>query len=64
MKVHQRRCPRQLDPFDLPLFASAERRLARPLPLLAWRIRNRFGLSPATALVTAELAGFPTEAGR
>ena len=37
------------------------RRSADPLP--ARRIRDRFGLSPATAIATAELAGFPTEGG-
>ena len=46
------------------LFAGAGRRLARPLPLPARSIRDRFGLSPATAVVTAELAGFSTEGDR
>ena len=56
--------PRQLPVYDLPLFAHAERRLARPLPLPARRIRNRFGLSPAAAVITAELAGFAMEGDR
>jgi hypothetical protein len=56
-KLHHR--PRPLNGEDLPLFANgSERRLARPLPLPARRIRDRFGLPPAVAVVTAELAGF------
>jgi hypothetical protein len=59
MKLHYR--SQHLNAEDLPLFAWAaitERRLARPLPFPAHRIRVRFGLSPAASLVTAELAGF------
>jgi hypothetical protein len=59
--LHRGPIPKQLSPDSLPLFAAAGRRLARPLPLPARRIHDRFGLSPATAVVTAELAGFPTE---
>jgi hypothetical protein len=62
MKLRHR--PRQLNADDLPLFASAERRLARPLNLPARRIRERFGLSPAAAAITAELAGFTMEGVR
>jgi hypothetical protein len=62
--LHRRPIPKQLSPDSLPLFTAADRRFARPLPLPARRIRDRFGLSPATAIVTAELAGFPTEGGR
>ena len=44
------------------LFEWAEHQLRNyRLPLPARRIRDRFGLSPATAIVTAELAGFATE---
>jgi hypothetical protein len=43
------------------LFAIAERRLVRPLTLPARRICHRFGLSPATAVTVAELAGFRVE---
>jgi hypothetical protein len=60
-KLHHRDLPKQLSPESLPLFVAAGRRFARPLPLPARRIRDRFGLSPATAIVTAELAGFATE---
>ena len=63
-KLHHGALPKQLSAESLPLFAAAGRRLARPLPLPVRRIRDRFGLSPATALVTAELAGFSTEARR
>ena len=59
MKLRHRTC--QFNTDDLPLFAfvqNAERRLARPLPLPARRIRDRFGLSAAAAAITAELAGF------
>ena len=59
MKLRYR--SRQLKADDLPLFAWAaviERRFFRPLPLPAHRIRQRFGLSPAVSLLTAELAGF------
>jgi hypothetical protein len=51
-------CRQQLNVDSLPLFADAERRLARPLSFPARRIRQRFGLSWAAAVVTAELAGF------
>ncbi len=60
--LHHR--PQRLNASDLPLFAwaaIAERRYARPLPLPARRIRDRFGLSPAVATITAELAGFAME---
>jgi hypothetical protein len=43
------------------LFAAADGRLGRPLPLPARRIRDRFGLTPAAAAITAELAGFLME---
>jgi hypothetical protein len=50
-----------LNAADLPLFVwatVAERRFSRPLSLPARRIRDRFGLSAAAAVITAELAGF------
>jgi hypothetical protein len=58
---HSRLRPAQLSPETLPLFAAATGRLARPLPLPARRIRDRFGLTPAAAAITAELAGFLME---
>ena len=61
MKIRHRTW--QFNTDELPLFAfarNAERRLARPLPLPARRIRDRFGLSAAAAAITAELAGFMT----
>ena len=63
-KLHRFVFPPQLDPDSLPLFTAASRRLARPLPLPARRIRDRFGLSPSTAVTTAQLAGFPMEGDR
>ena len=51
MKLRYR--SRQLNADDLPLFASAERRLARPLNLPARRIRERFGLWAARAVEAA-----------
>ena len=62
MKLHHR--PRQLNVDDLPLFAGFGRKLARPLNLPVRRIRERFGLSPAVAAVTADLAGFMMEGGQ
>lgn len=44
---------------DLFEWADHQRRAYR-LPLAARRIRDRFGLSPAAAAMTAELAGFTT----
>jgi hypothetical protein len=44
------------------LFEWADRQSrAYVLPLAARRIRDRFGLSGATAAITAELAGFARE---
>jgi hypothetical protein len=48
---------------DLFEWADCQRR-AYVLPLPARRLRDRFGLSPAAAAVTAELAGFAMEASR
>ncbi len=63
MTLEQRRRP--FNGGDLPLFAWAERqRWVYVLPLPARRIRDRFGLSPAAAIVTAELAGFAMELAR
>jgi hypothetical protein len=44
---------------DLFEWADRQRRIYR-LPLAARHLQRRFGLSPAAATVTAELAGFPT----
>jgi hypothetical protein len=59
-----RRCRNAFKPDTWDLFAwanIAERRYVGPLSLPARRIRERFGLSPAAAIVTAELAGFTGE---
>ncbi len=42
----------------LPLFAAAERSRIRALPLPARRLARRLGMSPSTALMVAEAAGF------
>ena len=59
MKLHQHRPP--IKAGDLPLFTWAEQQRRIHLPLPARRLRDRFGLSAAAAVVTAELAGFVTE---
>jgi hypothetical protein len=64
MKIHHCPIQPQHSADDLPAFAATGRRLARPLPPPARRIRDRFGLSPATAVVTAEQAGFLTGGSR
>ena len=45
----------------LPLFKHAERVRVRSLPIAAKHLARRHGLTPATALVVAELAGFSME---
>lgn len=46
---------------SLPLLHAAERARFRALPFPAKRLVRRHGLTPATALVVAELAGFSME---
>lgn len=45
----------------LPLFKHAEKVRVRSLPIAAKHLARRHGLTPATALVVAELAGFRME---
>ena len=42
----------------LPLFKHAEKVRVRSLPVAAKHLARRHGLTPATALVVAEAAGF------
>ena len=42
----------------LPLFKHAEKVRVRSLPIAAKHLARRHGLTPATALVVAEAAGF------
>ena len=63
-KIHRLPLPQQLSPDGPPLFAAAGASLPARCRCPARRIRDRFGLSPATAIVAAELAGFLTEGGR
>ena len=50
--------------YNGPLFEAAERSRVRALPIAARRIARRYGLPSSTAVVVAQLAGFPVEAGR
>jgi hypothetical protein len=45
----------------LPLFDYADAQRVSDLPLSARRLVRRWRMSPATARIVAELAGFPTE---
>jgi hypothetical protein len=58
MKIYRRPQGRNAQP---NLFDWADQHRLYALPFPARRIRDRFGLSPAAAAVTAELAGFVAE---
>ena len=62
MKVSLRRRAIKPEAFDLFTWADQQRRIH--VPLAARRLRQKFGLSPSTAVTTAQLAGFRMEGDR